>query len=86
MAIREVRQIGDEVLRKKCKPVKAMTPRTVTLIEDMFSTMYEAQGVGLAAPQVTYIMHELEDAGFDVDEDATTIEEAAKTIAEVLKQ
>ncbi len=52
MAIREVRQIGDDVLRKKCKVVKAMTPRTATLIEDMFSTMYEAQGVGLAAPQV----------------------------------
>lgn len=52
MAVREVRQIGDEVLRKRCKEVKTMTPRTFTLIEDMFETMYEAMGVGLAAPQV----------------------------------
>lgn len=52
MAIREIRTIGDEVLRKECKPVKEMTPRTAELIEDMFDTMYEANGVGLAAPQV----------------------------------
>ena len=52
MATREIRQVGDEVLLKKCKPVKYMTPRIETLIEDMFDTMYESQGVGLAAPQV----------------------------------
>lgn len=52
MAIRQIRTIGDSVLRKECKPVKEMTPRTRDLIEDMFDTMYEACGVGLAAPQV----------------------------------
>lgn len=52
MAIRQVRYDGDEILRKKCKEVKAMNDRTLTLIEDMFDTMYEAGGVGLAAPQV----------------------------------
>ena len=52
MAIREIRQMGDEVLTKVCKEVKAMTPRTAILIEDMLDTMYEAMGVGLAAPQV----------------------------------
>ena len=52
MAIRQVRIIGDEILRKECKPVKLMTPRTRDLIEDMFETMYEENGVGLAAPQV----------------------------------
>ena len=52
MAIREIRVQGDEVLTKKCKDVKAMTPRTAMLIEDMIDTMYEAMGVGLAAPQV----------------------------------
>ena len=52
MAIREIRTIGDEVLRKECKPVKEMTSHTAELIEDMFDTMYEASGVGLAAPQV----------------------------------
>ena len=52
MAIREIRTMGDEVLTKVCKEVKMMTPRTAILIEDMLDTMYEAQGVGLAAPQV----------------------------------
>lgn len=52
MAIRQIRTIGDEILRKECKPVKLMTPRTKDLIEDMFETMYEENGVGLAAPQV----------------------------------
>ena len=52
MAVREIRVQGDEVLTKKCKEVKALTPRTLVLIEDMLDTMYEAQGVGLAAPQV----------------------------------
>lgn len=52
MAIRKIRYIGDEVLKKKCKPVKNMTESMETLIDDMFDTMYEARGVGLAAPQV----------------------------------
>ena len=52
MAIRKVRVIGDEILGKVCKPVKEMTPRTRELIEDMFETMYEENGVGLAASQV----------------------------------
>ena len=52
MAIREIRTMGDEVLTKVCKEVKMMTPRTAILLEDMLDTMYEAQGVGLAAPQV----------------------------------
>lgn len=52
MAIRKIRTIGDEILRKHCKPVKEITPRITELIEDMFETMYESNGVGLAAPQV----------------------------------
>lgn len=52
MAIRNIREIGDEVLTKTCKEVKEMTPRIKELIEDMLDTMYEANGVGLAAPQV----------------------------------
>ena len=52
MAIRNIRQMGEPVLRKICKPVKLLTPRTQTLIDDMLDTMYEANGVGLAAPQV----------------------------------
>lgn len=52
MAIREIRTIGDEILLKECKPVKEMTERTAELIGDMFDTMYDHNGVGLAAPQV----------------------------------
>lgn len=52
MAIRKIRLDGDDVLRKTCKPVEKMTSRVQTLIDDMFDTMYEANGVGLAAPQV----------------------------------
>ncbi|WP_300383965.1 peptide deformylase [Clostridium sp.] len=52
MAIRNIRKNGDEVLRKKCKHVKEITQRTLKLINDMADTMYEADGVGLAAPQV----------------------------------
>lgn len=52
MAIRNIREIGDPVLNKKCKEVREMTERTRELIDDMLETMYEADGVGLAAPQV----------------------------------
>ena len=52
MAIRKIREIGDDVLYKISKEVTKMTPRTEELIEDMIETMYESMGVGLAAPQV----------------------------------
>lgn len=52
MAIRNIREYGDEVLTKRCKEVKEMTPRIRELIEDMLETMYDAGGVGLAACQV----------------------------------
>ena len=52
MAIRQIRVLGDDVLRKKCKEVKEMTERTSQLIDDMIETLYDANGVGLAAPQV----------------------------------
>lgn len=52
MALRKIREIGDPILNKTCKEVKEVTDRTKDLIDDMFETMYEAQGVGLAAPQV----------------------------------
>ena len=52
MAVREVRVTGDPILNKTCKEVKEVTERTLELIDDMFDTMYETNGVGLAAPQV----------------------------------
>ena len=45
MALRNIRTIGDEILRKEAKSVKAMTPRTEKLIEDMLDTMYDAYGI-----------------------------------------
>ena len=52
MAIRKIRIMGDRILTKKCRPVEEMTPKIKTLINDMLDTMYDAYGVGLAAPQV----------------------------------
>ena len=52
MAIRNIRTLGDDILRAKAKEITEMTPRIEELIDDMFETMYEANGVGLAAPQV----------------------------------
>ena len=52
MATRKIREIGDEVLTKPCKEVTKITLRTKVLINDLLDTMYEALGVGLAAPQV----------------------------------
>ncbi len=52
MALRNIRLMGDEILWKRSKEVTQMTPRTRELIEDMKETLYDADGVGLAAPQV----------------------------------
>ncbi len=52
MALRQIRLLGDEILTKPCREVKEMTPRLQELIEDMLETMYDANGVGLSAPQV----------------------------------
>ena len=52
MALRTIRTQGDPVLGKVCREVTEMTPKLKILIEDMLETMYEANGVGLAAPQV----------------------------------
>ena len=52
MAKLQIRKVGDEALRKVCRPVDAITPRVLTLLDDMVQTMRAANGVGLAAPQV----------------------------------
>ena len=52
MALRNIRNMGDECLTKVCKEVTEVNKRTEALIEDMLDTMYEANGVGLAAPQI----------------------------------
>ncbi len=52
MAKLKIVQYGDEILRKVCRPVEQVTPRIVTLLDDMAETMRAADGCGLAAPQV----------------------------------
>ena len=52
MALRTIRIEGDPVLNKTCREIKEVTPKIITLVEDMLETMYDANGVGLAAPQV----------------------------------
>lgn len=52
MALRQIRKEGDSVLRKKCRPVEKIDDKILTLLDDMAETMEEADGVGLAAPQV----------------------------------
>ncbi len=52
MSLRNIRLEGDEILLKRCKEVKEMTPRLLKLLDDMAETMYDDDGVGLAAPQV----------------------------------
>ena len=54
MAIREMRFKDDEILSKVCKEVKVFDERLHILLDDMYETMQEANGVGLAAPQISY--------------------------------
>ena len=86
MAILNIVKEGDDVLRKTCRPVDAITPRILTLLDDMLETLHDANGVGLAAPQVTYMMHALAKTGMPVDTEATTIAEAVETISKALEK
>lgn len=52
MALRKIVEIGDPILNKKCRPIEKFDDKLATLIDDMFETMYAANGVGLAGPQV----------------------------------
>lgn len=52
MAKLKIVKVGDDILRKKCRPVDEITPKILTLLDDMAETMRAAEGVGLAAPQV----------------------------------
>ncbi|GAB6170000.1 peptide deformylase [Clostridium carnis] len=87
MAIRNIRKKGDEVLRKKCKVVTEITPRTLKLLEDMADTMYEADGVGLAAPQVgilqrIFVIDIYDDEGLRVFINPEILEKSGSQIGE----
>ena len=70
MALRQLRLYGDEILRKKARPVNEITAGTLTLLEDMLDTLHEKNGVGLAAPQVGVLRRvmiiELEDQLYEL--------------------
>ena len=80
MALRNILKDTEPLLRKKSREVTEIDEKILTLLDDMKETLAQAQGVGLAAPQVTYIMHALAEHGMNVKTDATTIEEAATEI------
>ncbi len=88
MALRTIRVDGDDILRKKSKPVKEMSERTLQLIDDMEETLYDAQGVGLAAVQVGVLKRLClvnvapEEALGPVDDDMSE-EEYEKALAEL---
>ncbi len=66
MAILKIVEVGDEILRKKCREVTEITPKIITLLDDMKDTLLKAEGVGLAAPQVGILRRIfIIDAGLD---------------------
>ena len=71
---------GQPVLRKVAEDITPDYPELKELIKNMYETLDASEGIGLAAPQVTYVMHDLKERGFDLSPDATTIEEAADEI------
>ena len=77
---------GQPVLRKVAEDITPDYPNLKELIQNMFETMDHADGVGLAAPQITYIMHALKEKGLDVDVTATTVDEAKENILAVLRK
>ena len=86
MSVMEIVKAGAPVLKEICAPVERVNKELRQLLDDMAETMYKNDGVGLAAPQVTYLMHDLASRGLAVDTSATTVKEAAKAIAEALRR
>lgn len=70
MALRSIRKNGDELLRKKSRPVKEITPGILDLLDDLIETMQKYDGAGLAAPQVGVLRRI---AVIDVDDDVTEL-------------
>ena len=80
MAIRNIVKDGDPILKKRCRPVEKFDNKLATLLDDMAETMHKANGVGLAAPQVTYLSEALRQAGVVLPHNATTLEEAKELL------
>jgi hypothetical protein len=77
---------GQTVLKKETEEIDENYEGLEQLIKDMFETVRSAEGVGLAAPQITYLMHELKERGLDVDTSAVTVSEAKRSIEKALRE
>ena len=86
MALRKIITLENEILRKVSKLVTRFDENLWDLLDDMKETLIKSTGVGLAAPQVTYLMHELRAKGLPVNMEATTVEEAKESILRALKK
>ena len=84
MAIRNIVKEGDERLAKVCRPVEKFDRHLEELVHDMKDTLKLAEGLGLAAPQVSYLADELIRRGFQVPEDLMTVAEAKEAILQAL--
>ena len=71
---------GNPILKMKAQPVEKFDKSLKFLVNDMKKTLYEANGVGLAAPQITYLVHDLKEKGVRIDGDITTVNEARQAI------
>ena len=86
MAIRTILTEGDPKLTKVCHPVTKFDQKLADLLDDMVETLEASGGVGLAAPQITYVVHALKEQGIPIDEDITTVEEARDAILAIWKK
>ena len=86
MGMRKILTDQDPALHKVCKPVVFFDRKLHKLLDDMKETLADANGVGLAAPQMVYIMNELKESGLRVRTDVATIEEARDAILDLLKK
>ena len=84
MALRGILTDEDAALRKRSREVADIDDRVRALVDDMIETMRDAGGIGLAAPQVTYLVRRLKAQGFDLPDNIIRVEEAAKAIVEAL--
>ena len=86
MGLRKILTDKDPALHKVCKPVEKFDWRLHKLLDDMRETLIDSQGVGLAAPQVSYVFAQLKAKGYDVPTDVYTVEEAKEALLRLVKQ
>ena len=86
MALRNILTKEQPGLYKKCRPVTDFNARLHQLLDDMRDTLAPENGVGLAAPQVTYVTQALKAEGWDIDTSVTTVDETVRAIQKALSK